>query len=100
MAHIGSERPACLHAVVDAFAVGGQLRRTCGRRGWRTSSSRLQVQADAAEEAIGLEQLRLVGDQLGRAAAGDGPGEQHLRGPVDGVHVAQAVQRRRARSRP
>jgi hypothetical protein len=52
----------------------------------------VQIQAGAAEEAIHLQQARLIGNQLGRAAVGHGAGKQHLRRPVEGVHVAQAIQ--------
>ena len=43
----------------------------------------IQVQPDAAEETVGLQQLRLIGDLLGRAPVGHLAGEQQLRGPVE-----------------
>ena len=63
---------------------------------WSTSLIEVQIQAGAAKEAVGFEQFGLIGDQLGRAAAGHRPGKEHLRRPVEGVHEAQAIQARRA----
>ena len=80
-----------LHAVVDPFAIGGQLVERVVVE-LIDFAIEIQVQPGAAEEAVRLQQLGLVGDQLGGTAAGHGPREQHLRGPVDGVHVAQPVQ--------
>ena len=80
-----------LHAVVDAFAVGGELvERLVVQIGHFLVE--VQIQPGAAEEAIHLHQLGLVGDQLGRVPAGHRAGKEHLRGPIDGVHVAQPIE--------
>ena len=57
-----------------------------------------QIQTDAAEEPIGFHQLRLVGNQLGRAAAGQGPSKHHLRRPIESVQITEAIKRRPPRT--
>ena len=52
-----------------------------------------QVQADTAEEAVGFQQLIVFRDLLSRASAGNRAREEQLRAAIDGVHVAESVQR-------
>ena len=87
------------HAVVDAFAIKSQL-------GERAVVQRAdffiepQMQPGAAEEAIGLDQLRTIEDQLGTAARRHRAGEEHLRRAIDGVQIAEAIERFAPRSGP
>ena len=53
----------------------------------------IAIQPGPAEKDIHLQQLGLVGDPLGRLAAGDRAGEIDLRRPIDRVHVAPGVER-------
>ena len=49
------------------------------------------MQPGAAEEAIGLDQLRLVGNSLGRLSTSDRAGKEDLRRSIDGVQIPQGV---------
>ena len=78
-------------AVVHALAIPVELlARVLGQAA--EFAVQVAIQAGPAEEDVHLQQLGLVGDPLGRLAAGDGAGEIHLRRPVDRVHVAPGVE--------
>ena len=58
------------------------------------------MQPGAAEETIGLDQLRTIENQFGTAARRHRAGEEHLRRAIDGVQITEAIERLRATIRP
>ncbi len=82
-----------VHAVVHPFAIGGDV-----AKGAIVEAAdfivQQKVQTDAAKEAVGFDKLGLVGNQLGRAAAGQGARKEHLRRPIESVQISQPVERR------
>ena len=79
-------------AVVDPFAISGQFGEGVVVE-LIDFVVEIEIEPGAAEEAVGFEQLVFIGNLLGRAAAGHGPGEEHLRRPVEGVQKPQSIQR-------
>ena len=53
----------------------------------------IAIQPGPPQKNIHLQELGLVGDPLGRLAAGHRAGEIDLRRPIDRVHVTPGVQR-------
>ena len=51
----------------------------------------IPVEAGAADEHIGFEEFGLIGDAFGGLSAGDGAGEEDLRGSIEGVQIAPGV---------
>ena len=84
-------------AVVHALAVPVELlARALGQAA--ELAVQIAIQAGPAEEDVHLQQLGLVGDPLGRLAAGHGAGEVHLRRPVDARACSPRRRAPRARS--
>jgi hypothetical protein len=78
--------------IVHALAVPIEL---FARAGGQTLVFQLQVaiQAGPPQKHIHFQQLGLVGNPLGRPAAGHGTGEIELRRPIQSVQIAPGVQR-------
>ena len=79
-------------AVVHALAVPIELLARVFRQAAELAIQ-IAIQAGPPQKDIHLQQLGLIGDPLGRLAAGDGAGEVDLRRPIDRVHVAPGVER-------
>ncbi len=81
-----------LQPVVDPFAIGGQFGE-CVVVELIDFAVEVEKEPSAAKEAVGFEQFVLIGDLLGRPAAGHGPCKEHLGWPVERVQEAQPIQR-------
>ena len=90
--HIGSVRPASSSPSFTPWQYQSSCSRVCFGQA-AEFAVQIAIQAGPAEKDIHLQQLGLVGDPLGRLAAGDGAGEIHLRRPIDRMHVAPGVER-------